>query len=263
MTRGAGFGAGKSPARRRRPLVGAAFTPLSLSPTAWYDPSDITTLFQDSAGTTPVTASGQPVGRMSDKSGNGNHMLQGTAAARPIYTVAGAVKYLQFDGVDDGLAATLAANLTGGAVTGAWAGRYDTGGPGTGWFLAMALGVVESYDNANGATLALSITGNTRVIHNNINGTNVAVTIDTDTVLQGSIDATNFKTQKDAAAAVANAHGLSPSFNSSRVSIGINTNNTNPSLGRCHGVVLLSRVLTAPENANLVTYLGAKQGRVL
>lgn len=34
----------------------------------WYDPSDTTTLFQDSAGTIPVTASGQPVGLMLDKS---------------------------------------------------------------------------------------------------------------------------------------------------------------------------------------------------
>lgn len=35
---------------------------------AWYDPSDTATLFQDSAGTTPVTALGQPVGLMLDKS---------------------------------------------------------------------------------------------------------------------------------------------------------------------------------------------------
>ena len=34
----------------------------------WYDPSDFSTLFQDSAGTTPVTAVGQPVGLMLDKS---------------------------------------------------------------------------------------------------------------------------------------------------------------------------------------------------
>jgi hypothetical protein len=32
-----------------------------------YDPSDLSTLFQDSAGTTPVTASGQPVGLMLDR----------------------------------------------------------------------------------------------------------------------------------------------------------------------------------------------------
>lgn len=34
---------------------------------AWYDPSDLSTLFQDAAGTTPVTALGQPVGLMLDK----------------------------------------------------------------------------------------------------------------------------------------------------------------------------------------------------
>ena len=34
----------------------------------WYDPSDISTLFQDSRGSVPVTASGQPVGLILDKS---------------------------------------------------------------------------------------------------------------------------------------------------------------------------------------------------
>lgn len=34
---------------------------------AWYDPSDFSSLFQDAAGTTPVTAMEQPVGLMLDK----------------------------------------------------------------------------------------------------------------------------------------------------------------------------------------------------
>jgi hypothetical protein len=54
---------------------------------AWYDPSDITTLFQDTAGTTPVTATGQSVARINDKSGRGNHATQATLANRPIYGV--------------------------------------------------------------------------------------------------------------------------------------------------------------------------------
>ena len=49
-----------------------AFSPLSLFSAgeqgAWYDPSDMSTLFQDSAGTTPVTAVEQPVGLILDKS---------------------------------------------------------------------------------------------------------------------------------------------------------------------------------------------------
>lgn len=53
-------------------------------PGAWYDPSDMSTLFQDSAGTTPVTAVEQPVGRMLDKSGRGNHASQATTTKRPV-----------------------------------------------------------------------------------------------------------------------------------------------------------------------------------
>ncbi len=53
-------------------------------PGAWYDPSDMSTLFQDSAGTTPVTAVEQPVGLMLDKSGRGNHALQATTTKRPV-----------------------------------------------------------------------------------------------------------------------------------------------------------------------------------
>ena len=34
----------------------------------WFDPSDLATMFQDANGTTPVTAAGQPVGLILDKS---------------------------------------------------------------------------------------------------------------------------------------------------------------------------------------------------
>lgn len=72
----------------------------------WYDPSDFSTLFQDSAGTTPVDAVGQPVGRILDKSGRGNHATQATTAARPILRQSGSLRYLEFDNVDDSLRAT-------------------------------------------------------------------------------------------------------------------------------------------------------------
>ena len=50
----------------------------------WYDPSDFSTMFQDSAGTTPVTAVGQPIGKILDKSGRGNHATQATSTKRPV-----------------------------------------------------------------------------------------------------------------------------------------------------------------------------------
>jgi hypothetical protein len=61
-------------ARRRRARVsgGGGFDPASLFAAgeqgAWYDPSDLTTLFQDTAGATPVTAAGQSVALVRNKS---------------------------------------------------------------------------------------------------------------------------------------------------------------------------------------------------
>jgi len=68
---------------------------------AWYDPSDISTLFMDAAGTVPVTADGDPVGMMKDKSGNGNHATQTLSASRPTYHANGVRRWITGDGIDD------------------------------------------------------------------------------------------------------------------------------------------------------------------
>lgn len=83
----------------------SGFTPGSLFSAgekgAWYDPSDLSTLFQDNLGTVPVTAAGQIVGMMRDKSGNGNHAVQATGAAKPILRNTGLLWWVEFDGIDD------------------------------------------------------------------------------------------------------------------------------------------------------------------
>lgn len=77
------------------------FNPLSLFANseqgAWYDPSDLTTLFQNSDGTTAV-AVGDPVGYIADKSGNANHAIQATSAKRPTLRESGGLYYLEFSG---------------------------------------------------------------------------------------------------------------------------------------------------------------------
>jgi hypothetical protein len=71
----------------------------------WYDISDASTLFQDSAGTIPVTAVGQTVGKILDKSGNNAHATQAVSANRPIYRKdASGNGYLQFNGSSTSLA---------------------------------------------------------------------------------------------------------------------------------------------------------------
>lgn len=64
------------------------FNPLTLFTSGeqgvWYDPSDLSTMYQDSAGTIPITALEQPVGRINDKSGRGNNATQATSGSRPV-----------------------------------------------------------------------------------------------------------------------------------------------------------------------------------
>lgn len=93
--------------RRRLQLLSGPFSPLDLFKNGelggFYDFSDRSSLFQDSAGTIPVTADSQPVGMIKDKSGRGNHLLQATAASRPLYKTDGTYSWLEGDGVDDWL----------------------------------------------------------------------------------------------------------------------------------------------------------------
>ena len=88
-----------------RRFASGVWSPLSLFKSgeqgAWYDPSDISTLFQDSAGTTPVTADGDPVGLMLDKSGNINNGTQPVSVARSVFNTL--PSRLTIDKVDDAI----------------------------------------------------------------------------------------------------------------------------------------------------------------
>lgn len=80
----------------------AAYDPLSLFAASevgmLYDPQRIETLWQDTAGTIPVTADGQLVARIDDRSGNGRHLTQGTAANQYKYRTDGTLKWLDSEG---------------------------------------------------------------------------------------------------------------------------------------------------------------------
>jgi hypothetical protein len=66
---------------------------------AYYDPSDISTLWKDAAGTSPVTADGDQVIRIDDKSGNGHHLIS-TFAQEPVYHTGSGKPYVEFGGSD-------------------------------------------------------------------------------------------------------------------------------------------------------------------
>lgn len=78
----------------------ATALPLTISGLwGWWDTSDTSTLKQDSAGTTAVTATSDPVGYWGDKSGNSRAFIQsGAGTLKPTYQ--GTNAGISFDGGD-------------------------------------------------------------------------------------------------------------------------------------------------------------------
>lgn len=80
-------------ARARRPF---SFADLQRSaPCFLYDPSDLASVWQDSAGTV-AGAVNSPIGRLTDKTGNANHATQATGANRPTLRQASGRNYAEF-----------------------------------------------------------------------------------------------------------------------------------------------------------------------
>ena len=94
--------------------LGGAFTPASVAGlVAWYDFSDAATLFTDSARTTLVTADGNEILGVTDKSGNARH-LQGLSAGNGFTYKTGIQNGKSVglsDGVDDLLWSTFASTI--------------------------------------------------------------------------------------------------------------------------------------------------------
>jgi len=225
---------------------------------AWYDPSDLSTLFQDSAGTTPVTASGQPVGKMLDKSGNGNHATQAIYAKRPIYTEGSGLAWLAFDGVDDAMGGP-GLGVTSSALTTLYSATQSGGGA-----VDLIFGVENTANNRfqnftdssgarrtgikGGGESAYPTYGDSSVnqiagavwngsnVQNYINGAASGAT----SSFSGSIDLT------DGTVYI----GKSPSF-------------SNRFTGIFRGGLLINRELSAEEVINFSAYLAAKSGVTL
>ena len=94
---------------------GAAFVPTDISGLVlWHDPTDITTLWTDSGRSVQVASDGDVIGAMDDKSAGGDHAIQATAAAKPLYKtgIINSLPVARFDGTDDGMQTT-AVDLSG------------------------------------------------------------------------------------------------------------------------------------------------------
>jgi hypothetical protein len=74
---------------------------------AHYHAASLHRLYQTTDTSTPVTTSGQPIGRLEDRSGNGRHLIQSTSGERPSYLVdVDGLPSIKADGSDDSLNCT-------------------------------------------------------------------------------------------------------------------------------------------------------------
>lgn len=80
----------------------APINPASLSPIVWFDFSDLSTLFQDTGATSPVTTTGQSIARINDKSGNSRNATQATPAAQPTYSTSSTINGRAIGSFDGG-----------------------------------------------------------------------------------------------------------------------------------------------------------------
>jgi hypothetical protein len=232
----------------------APFNPTSLFASGeqgvWFDPSDFSTLFQDSAGTTPVTAAGQSVGKMLDKSGRANHVTQPTAGKLPILQQDGNGKYyLAVDGVNDcmftsGPSVPFAASSTfAAAILYTNTTTFGVAMTGNQMYIAADVGNTYSYGQGVGTSVGTRTAAPHVQIANFRSNATSSMEVDKTTISTANVGSLVDNTQ---VFLFSSGTGLS-SFMS----------------GNFYGGIMLARALSGSEKAGLYTYLGAKAGLVL
>lgn len=224
----------------------------------WLDFSDMSSMYQDSAGTISVSALSQPIGKVLDKSGNSNHAAQTASSRRPVFQTDGAF----FDGVDDFLKTIAAVNygqtdyleifikikslyryISYGVVF--ESGDPDFASSGAGGFVSLSPEVqyaITTASNTSESTAAVLYTGVGRVYDGvysvRVNNNEIAIEVD-DVV---------YSTAKTGTTAI----------RTDILNIGARSNNNNPQFyfyGYIKHMVIVNRQLTATERTNLTNFL--------
>ncbi|HJR33159.1 MAG TPA: hypothetical protein VJ889_30905 [Pseudomonas sp.] len=254
---------------RLRLRNGAAFSPGDLfeqgEQGVWFDPSDMTTLFQDGAGTVPVTAADQPVGRMLDKSGRGNHATQVTAGSRPLLRNSGALWWLEFDGVDDFLATGSIAFVSDKILIGAGIRKTSDAAVGAIMEFSAAIGSNNGTFNMLGpgaaaaATVQTGMKGTTR---KDVSTTAIfAAPITLVVAGQGDIAAGTSRILVNDVQRMADATGLGTgTFGNFPLYIGMRAGTSLPFAGNLYGMIVRETLSSNAEVTSMDRYLGAQSG---
>lgn len=248
----------------------AAFMAALTGPRVLFDVSRASSRLQDVAGSTLVTADGQPIGRLNDASGAGNDIAQPVAASMPLYRTDGVLHWAEFDGSNDSWKslANLDMSATNKVTVIAGVRKLSDANGGA--------PVVEFSANysANAGTFALfapvSVTpsigflagGTTRVVAQATSGYAAPVSL----VLSGISDiaAPLVRIRANGAAVIGSASsqgtgnlGAYPLF------IGRRNDASLPFNGRLYGLLIIGRLLTTDELSLCERWMASKTGVAL
>lgn len=228
---------------------------------AWYDPSDLASLKQNSNGTTAV-AVGDPVGFVADKSGRGNNATQATSTKRPILRqAAGGYYYLEFDGVDDELATAWGVVPMPDESYGIYLAGTNVGGSGAWWWNNL-LGTTSKTNafRGNASTTAVNhyywsndLTG---TVANMATASVLGVTQNISTAPKRQI------WQNGTQVATNDVIGVTPTAAAAN-SIGRGSTAGEWLQGGIYGLISVRRLLTASEKGLVNTLLGRRIGVAL
>lgn len=244
---------------------------------AFYDISDHASLFQDEAGTIPVTGAGQPVGRVSDLSGNGCHATQTASAARPIYQVdSSGHAYLMFDGMDDFLTVPSA---VGNALGGTGDFSIVTAIVDPGMTIQAGVPLVDiAYEPSpawNRSRIWLSIYQNTRrgelgfydpeSVFLNATADNNSLLIHTPMVLGGIRGSGRLALRTNRIEATEADTGINAGTAAQRVTIGVSASNTSDIKAtlNVYGLLIINRELRGNDLRKLEMFMGSRMGIAL
>ena len=228
---------------------------------AWYDPSDLSTLFQSSDGTTAV-AVGDPVGYIADKSGNGNHAIQATSAKRPILRNSGSLYWLEFASLQSSCLKTGDIDFTATdsmtTCVGVQKDDDDTAsiielsanvGANTGVFRLASVSTSFRYISKGTSNVSIDATGFGATTKNVVTGYSDISNPSSFIRVDGVQKATSTSSQG------------SGNFGTHPLNVGARANGSSAVLdGNIYGVIIRNVVSSAKEIASTETYMASKAG---
>lgn len=235
---------------------------------AWYDISELTTLYQDSAGTIPVTAVGDPVGRVLDRSGEGHHLIQTTSTKRPLLGLSNGKYYLDFDGVDDALISVDTLDLTATKLmTTAMGLSRDTT---TTADVALEHGIGGTSPQAMTITGASGSTGLAAIMRGPTGSPQSTVAASGLVTTEAFFDRSQATvaaqvTQRINGSAVTNTSSstvvpTTSFFGDYNIYVGARNQVTNPFDGRIYQIVIVDSILSGADLTNLEAWINSKTG---